>query len=444
MTNTERTLANVLGLMPANADMPRSVKDKLLASCGSISLADLVGHDGGSLAELLVAAAPDVVDECDILAVSERILRSIERMGYKIDGTAPALAEAPVSPAGPFTVTLAPAKKARDEMNLGELLDELLACPDDAEEIFELIRYTRTIRLAIAKLDGGQEWAIANEDGSLNRTETLAYARHLATDHTRPQPKWFGTGGTEYRPTTIEAIVGHEVEVLLYPFATTSRLDSVLLVGRDVYGRDWRTLPQDERHEAILWGVAVNHRNLVGNTNYRQLTEDLFSETLPPYLAELLEDFKYAKKNRRAQFHAEAKAITRVADDDVLRRAGRADLVGRGRGGSRLPFGGSADRDESWYREQLEEAALSAISQPAGAISRSRQILMGVRTGSGSITLTDCIVLGQVFTGSGSLNGTVWMRTGHSPTTGSGSYNINVRNWTYKKLYDKAVELGLL
>jgi hypothetical protein len=331
---------------------------------------------------------------------------------------------APAAPAQPMAVTVVmPTKRA--DMGLAELFKELTDHPEDSDELVTLIGQQLAVRQANDKLRGTGEWAIPNEDGTLNVTETLEYVRHLAAKHTQPQRKWKG----QYWPTTLERALGRDQRIMLYPFATDTR--DLLLVGPDRFGNDWSKL-SDAVHEAIIDAVARRILSVNTETDIRRVTHELFSDELPAYLRDIVEDYEQRK--------ARGVKVERYATAEQLRAAGLdADSFG-----SRRPFDAEPERDEAWYEAQLREIALRAINSGGSNVNRENCILTTINSGGGNIRLTNAIVLGSVNSGGGNIRGTFYQAPGRSVNAGGGNDTSVSYNWTYKRLYAKAQELGLI
>jgi hypothetical protein len=143
-------------------------------------------------------------------------------------------------------------------------------------------------------------------------------------------------------------------------------------------------------------------------------------------------------------------------DGDILRHAGRGrgnttnDLLAsikQSKAGGAAPFGGSTAepvRDDSWYRERLEEVAQSAISASASSVRRSRAVIVSVSASGGSISLSDVIVLGNVRASMGSVSGTIYFPPGKGASADMGSMGATTYNRTWKQLYQLAVKWGLI
>ena len=313
----------------------------------------------------------------------------------------------------------------RPDMGLVELFTELTEHPEDADEIIGLINQQAAVRSANTKLRGSGEWAIASTGGSLNVEETLKYIRHLASQYTQPQRKWNGSW-----PTTIERALGRDQRVMLYPFPLTRNPREQLLVGPDAFGNDWAKQPELV-HEAMIAAVRSRKLVLLTEIEVRRILSELFSDTLPGYLQEIVEEYERDKSL--------GAGVSRYATPEQLRAAGMAvDSFG-----SRAPFGGEPEHDDAWYKARLREMALAPINRPNGDIRKSRCVLTSINAAHGDVRLHDVIVLDFVQLAHGDLGGTFYMPPGRSPSLAHGDDKSVVRNLTWKNLYEKAVELGL-
>lgn len=331
---------------------------------------------------------------------------------------------APAAPAQPMAVTVVMPTK-RGDMGLAELFKELTEHPEDTDELVTLISQQTAVQQANTKLRGSDEWAIPNEDGSLNVAETLEYVRHLAAKYTQPQRKWKG----QYWPTTLERALGRDQRIMLYPFATGTR--DLLLVGPDRFGNDWSKL-SDNVHEAIIDAVARHILAVNNETDIRRITHELFSDELPAYLRDIVEDYE--------QHKARGLKVERYATPEQLRAAGLdADSFG-----SRRPFGAEPEHDDAWYEARLREVALAPINKPNGDIRKSNCVLTSINAAHGDVRLDNVIVLGFVQLAHGDLEGTFYMTSRRSPSLAHGDDDSIVRNLSWKALYAKAQELGLI
>lgn len=328
------------------------------------------------------------------------------------------------APAAPQTVTVV-MPKTRDNMGLAELFTELTEHPEDTDELIDLIRRQNAVVAANTKLRGSEEWAIPNADNSLNVAETLEYIRHLASRHTQPQRKW----KSQYWPTTLERALGRDQRIMLYPFTNDPR--ELLLVGPDKFGNDWSKL-SDSVHEAVIAAVASGKLVVRSETDVRRTTHELFDETLPAYLQDLVEEYERDK--------ARGLKVERYATPEQLRAAGLDD----GSFGSRRPFGAEPERDDAWYEAQLREECGRAIDVGSGSDSASRCIVPYVSVRSGSAHLNEVISLGNVTVNSGNISGTGWAPNSATVHARTGTLSRGVQTLSWKKLYAKAVELGII
>ncbi|HSW77313.1 MAG TPA: hypothetical protein VLF64_00120 [Candidatus Saccharimonadales bacterium] len=330
----------------------------------------------------------------------------------------------PAAPAQPMAVTVVMPTK-RSDMGLGELFNELTEHPEDADELVALIGQQNSVQQANAKLHGSGEWAIPNEDGLLNVAETLEYVRHLAAKYTQPQRKW----KSQYWPTTLERALGRDQRIMLYPFATGAQ--NLLLVGPDRFGNDWSKL-SDNVHEAVIHAVTRHILAVNNETDTRRVTHELFSDELPAYLRDIVEDYEQGK--------ARGVKVERYATPEQLQAAG-LDVDSFG---SRHPFGAEPEHDDAWYEARLREVALAPINKPNGDIRKSRCVLTSVSAAHGDVRLDNVIVLGFVQLAHGDLEGTFYMPSRRSPSLAHGDDDSIVRDLPWKRLYAKAQELGLI
>jgi len=330
----------------------------------------------------------------------------------------------PVAPAQPMAVTVVMPTK-RGDMGLGELFTELTEHPEDADELVALIGQQTSVQQANAKLRDSGEWAIPNEDGMLNVVETLEYVRHLAAKYTQPQRKWKG----QYWPTTLERALGRDQRIMLYPFATGAQ--DLLLVGPDRFGNDWSKL-SDNVHEAMIDAVTRHILSVNSETDIRRVTHELFSDELPAYLQEIVEDYE--------QHKARGLKVERYATPEQLRAAGLdVDPFG-----SRRPFGAEPEHDDAWYEARLREACGRAVDVGSGSENVSRCIVPFVSVRSGTATLSEVISLGGITVNSGGIYGTAWAPNGARVKANSGTLSRGVQTLSWKRLYAKAQELGLI
>jgi hypothetical protein len=336
---------------------------------------------------------------------------------------------APAAPAQPSTVNVVMPTR-RPEMGLADLFEELVKHPEDADEIIGYIREQSAVRAADRKLNGSGEWAIMSDDETaklkLNVPETLAYIRHLAAEHTQPQRTWRG----QFWPTTLERALGRDQRLMLYPFAMNDH-SQVLLAGPDRYGNDWSNL-SDDVHEAIFAAVATDKLVVTSETDVRRITHELFGPELPPYLNDLVEEYKRDK--------ARGNGTVRYATKEQLAAAGLRDSLP----GSRLPFSGSEQKhDPKWCRAQLEAVCKRGVDTINGNVGKGRIVVQSLRAVTGNIRLDHTIVLGKIETVTGHITGTAYAGGKARATTGT------VGDDVYDKvddvaLYQKAVEFGII
>lgn len=336
---------------------------------------------------------------------------------------------APAAPAQPQTVNVV-MPTPRQQMGLADLFEELIKHPEDADEIIGYIREQSAVRAADRKLNGSGEWAIPNDDETaklkLNVSETLEYIRHLAADHTQPQRKWKG----QFWPTTPERALGRDQRLMLYPFALNDP-SQVLLVGPDRFGNDWSKLT-DDVHEAIIAAVATGQLVVTSETDIRRITHELFGPELPPYLNDLVEEYRRDK--------ARGNGTVRYATREQLAAAGIGDLSS----GSRRPFDRSEQPlDPTWCRQQLEAVCKRGVETINGNVSKGRVVVRSLKVVSGNIRLDRTIVLGRIEIVTGHITGTAYAGGKARVVTGTIGDDI------YDKmddvaLYKKAVEWGLI
>lgn len=101
-------------------------------------------------------------------------------------------------------------------------------------------------------------------------------------------------------------------------------------------------------------------------------------------------------------------------------------------------------KDDEWYRRRLVDAASPERSQLSSNILLGAEVISSARTMSGDILLTDTIVLDGLSTMSGKIIGHCFAGPNAKISSMAGEVSVQVRRLSWPKLYDKAVELGLL
>ena len=307
---------------------------------------------------------------------------------------------APPSPQAPLNVTVA-VEKRLNELTARELLARLAADPGQFDEIAEVLRATRPVRVA-----GQNPWAVPGTSGGLDVARTAEYLDYLARPGSIPQRLWPPRGGT--RPETLESVFGREARLMLNPFTGQT------FAGFDEWGNDWNDLPETD-HLAMLWAVATGHRNLPPVPDARRLTDDLFARKRPAYLREIAEDFTEARRHD-PQLAGMSRYFTLEAS------AGPPAAQTR------------AHRSEEEYREILLGAAQGRRDSMSGSIRLGGTVIESFSTMSGSVHLDGTVVLGSSSTMSGSLHGTAYVPRGVRISTMSGSDHLTVYARSYEDL----------
>ena len=96
-----------------------------------------------------------------------------------------------------------------------------------------------------------------------------------------------------------------------------------------------------------------------------------------------------------------------------------------------------------WCRKQLQAAASSSSSM-SGDFKFDKAIKSRISSMSGDIRLAETIVLEQIDTMSGDIRGVAYVAPDVVISTMSGSNTIDARQLSWERLYDKAVEFGLV
>ncbi len=171
-----------------------------------------------------------------------------------------------------------------------------------------------------------------------------------------------------------------------------------------------------------------------------QLGNRVFQTPLPQRWQIILDAYLAAK----ADGDDVAMRVSRYFPSDLLDEAGHIISQASNRG--RRPFGGSQpQRDDAWYRAQLEEVCGRGIQVSSGSDSICRRVVRFVSVSSGSVYLSDAIVLGDVRVSSGSISGTAWTSPDASIRASSGSIGQGIQPASsMEKLYKKAVEFGII
>lgn len=407
-TTMDRVIAMAVSAGKLDADLAASLTEKL------------AGQTVQSIGQTKFALAEQLGDTPNAFAAAGTLLsfmREAELIGLPD--------AAPAAPVQVPVINVAMPIHRRD-MGLADLFNALIDHPEDADEIVGYIREQSSIIAADRKLRGSGEWAIPNDDGTLNVPETLEYIRHLAANHTQPQRKW----KNQFWPTTLERALGRDQRLMLYPFALNDR-SQVLLVGPDRYGNDWAKL-SDDVHEAIIAAVVSGKLSIDNETDVRRISHELFAAELPLYLNDLVEEYQRDK--------ARGNGTVRYATPEQLAAAGLGDLST----GSRLPFGGSNQPlDPEWCRAQLDAVCKRGAEVMNGNIDKGPGVFRKLTTMRGSIRLNNAIVLGKIETMSGNITGTGYARG--KASTMQGTIGDDVYDGQDDvQLYQKAVELGII
>jgi len=184
----------------------------------------------------------------------------------------------------------------------------------------------------------------------------------------------------------------------------------------------------EEVHLAYIWAAfVVQHRAWPKQIDLYDHLPQAFAENPTGRWLEILEDFRAAKRNGEPS----TEGLTRYVSPRDLR--------------SHHSFGGNTtQRDDKWYRAQLEEFCGREINVSSNSDSASRCIVPHVRVSTGSVHLDDVISLGDITVSSGSISGTGWAPQGARIRASSGTLSRGIQALSWKRLYDKAVELGII
>ncbi len=414
MATTDRTLGLVIKLMRTDEVMTAEVKQQLITAAGACKVSDLVNFDGADLAEFLLATDPTLTTTCDLLTVSERLLQAFEQAATTA-GASSSAAQA-VDRAIKVQVEL---PRNISDMSLRELLELLRGHPDRADEILAYVHVQPQVIKALCKSD---RLAIVHE-GQLDVEATVQYITHLARDYTQLSELVRGV-----RPTTFAKAAGTESRPYIHPFTGEP------VEGADELGFDFSTLGE-ELHNALLWASVTKHPAWPATIDRFTMSQEVFEAKLPRRWQLILDAFRAAKIDGDEV----ATRINRYYPKDLMRSLG-LDSTAR----SRRPFGHEPERTQAWYEEQLQAIAEAPISVIGSNILRRHCVLTSASTTGGNIRLDGVIVLGNVTTTGGNLNGTAWTPAGVRIYTTGGDNNLQAYTRSWKQLYEKAVGLGLI
>ncbi len=414
MTTKDRTLQQVIALMRTDEVMNTGTKQKLVTTAGTCKVSDLINFDGASLAEFLLTTDPTLTDTCDLLTVSERLLQAFGQAATTAGTSSPATQA--VDQAIKVQVEL---PRNVGDMSLRELLELLRSNPDRADEILAYVQVQPQVARACRK---SERLAILR-DGQLDVEATLRYITHVARDYTQLSELFEGV-----RPTTFAKAAGTDSRPYIHPFTGEP------VEGADELGFDFSAL-NEELHNALLWASVTRHPAWPATIDRFTMSQEVFETTLPRRWQLILDAYRAAK----ADNDEVATRINRYYPKELMRSLGLA-----GPSGSRHPFGHESKRTPEWYEEQLRAIAEAPISVIGSNVHRRQCVLTSVSTQGGNIHLGDVILLGRAVTTGGNLSGKACMPTGVGAHTVGGDNNLQAYNFSWKKLYEKAVELGLI
>ena len=417
---TDRTLESVLKLMRTDDVLTAEAKQKLIVAAGTSKVSDLANFDGASLAEFLIAADPNLTDVSDLLAVAGRLIEAFSQASRKTD-TATTTATT-VDQAIKVQVEL---PRNIDDMSLKELLSLLADNPDRADEILAYVQAQPQVINAQRK----HERLAIVRDGRLDVDATVRYITHLARDYTQSVELFEGI-----RPTTFAKAAGTDSRPYIHPFTGEP------IEGPDELGFDFSTL-DEERHNALLWASITKHPAWPAVVDRYSMSLEVFETNLPQRWKLILDAFRAAK----ADGDELATRINRYYPKDLMSALG----LGGNTAGRRLPFGSNPatpepERNEAWCKEQLIEVAQAAIRTGGSNIRRSNCVLGSTISDGGNIDLQNVIVLANIHTGGGNLSGTIYMAPGTTVYTNGGNNRASVYDCTWQRLYEKAVQLGII
>lgn len=323
-------------------------------------------------------------------------------------------------PAQPVNVTPAIIKVVRDkmpaEMSLLELLEALAGNSSRYHELLPFIEQDNLVRQAAYKTPN---WAVATIDGQhLDSLETLAYIKHLALRTSLVRAKV--TSGR--RPTSLARIFGQEERPMFNPFATTT--NEVVVTGPIWENYDLGNLDEDV-HLAYWWALQTSHRAWPRVIDLYDHVPAAFAEELTGRWAEIVDDYRAAK----------------AAGDESTLGLSRYAPSGAA---SRRPFGGSLQRDEAWYRAELEKRAGRGVNQTNESIRMGRRIVRSLMTTNSAIHLDGTIVLENIETTNSRIRGRAYVPIGAYVSTTNASVTPDIYEMTWQDLYNKAVELGII
>jgi len=305
------------------------------------------------------------------------------------------------------------------DMSLRELLETL---DKDASRYNELVQYINGLPEIQRALLRSPNWAVTvvgrkdklDINATLDRVSRLI--QHTIVQNKLPDGRY---------PTLLARVFGQEERYMLNPFAST--LDEAAVRGPIFRDFDLGNLAE-EVHLAYIWAAfVVGHKAWPGKIdNYDHLPQ-AFATELSGRWQEIVDDYRAAKQNGEPS----TEGLSRYLSPQDLR--------------SRRPFGGNTQqRDDRWYREQLEEHCGREIEVSSGFDSASHCIVSYVRVSSGSARLNNVISLGDIRVSSGSISGTGWAPQGARVRASSGSLSRGIQTLSWKRLYEKAVELGII
>jgi hypothetical protein len=390
-TGDETTIDEALRLMRPTPHVGDEVKAALASELPGISgsITEIAQMSPLRLASRLIGL--EGVAEDDLMDIARELIASFKAM-LGLDA-------APAPTPGPVNVTVA-LEKRLDELTPRELLTRLAGDPSQFDDIATALRATRLVLQA-----GQNPWAIPGA-GGLDVTRTMEYLEYLSRPGSIPQRLWPARGGA--RPETLESLFGHEVRLMINPFTGQQ------FSGLDEWGNDWNALPETV-HLAMLWAVAASHRNLPSALDARRLTDDLFAQTRPAYMQEIVEDFEEARRH-----DPQLASMSRYFTEETA--AGRP----------------APRRTEEDYLNLLLNVAQAHRGAMGGDIRLGEVVIQSFKTLGGDVVLRDTIVLRNSGTSGGSLYGTAYVPRGVRISTLGGNDRLNVYEKSYEDLARRA------
>lgn len=100
-------------------------------------------------------------------------------------------------------------------------------------------------------------------------------------------------------------------------------------------------------------------------------------------------------------------------------------------------------KSPEWCRKQLLSVANDSYSL-AGDLKIGRTVKSKVQTVAGDIKMNEAIVLQVIESTAGDIKGIAYMPPGATVSTVAGDVDADIRQLSWERLYDKAVEFGLV